>query len=90
MHILSSRHIQTPPAQWPAPAFRGIRTDRWTYAVTPAGPWLLFDNDADPYQQRNLASEPDQSAVRSALASEISGWLERADDPFVLPADAWR
>lgn len=90
MHILSSRHVRTPPAQWPAPAFRGIRTNRWTYAVTPMGPWLLFDNETDPYQLRNLAADPAQTSVRSELSDRIAAWLERAEDPFVLPADAWQ
>ena len=90
MHILSSRHLRWPPEQWPAPAFRGVRTDRWTYAVTPAGPWLLFDNEADPFQLTNLAKDPAEAEVRSALADEIVAWLERAADPFVLPPSAWQ
>jgi len=90
MHILSSRHVRQPPEQWPAPGFRGVRTDRWTYAVTPAGPWLLFDNDADPFQQVNLARDPARADVRSRLADQIATWLTEADDPFVLPSAAWR
>jgi len=36
------------------PEWRAVRTKTHTYAETLAGPWLLFDNVADPYQQRNL------------------------------------
>ncbi|MEO2237241.1 MAG: sulfatase-like hydrolase/transferase, partial [Candidatus Poseidoniia archaeon] len=40
-HILNRRTEHLPPAQRPAPRFRGIRTARWTYAVRRSAPWLL-------------------------------------------------
>ena len=40
------------------PEWRGVRTKTHTYVETLQGPWLLFDNQSDPYQQRNLLSEP--------------------------------
>ena len=39
--------------------YRGIRTLRHTYVRDLRGPWLLFDNDADPFQMDNLASRPE-------------------------------
>ena len=38
--------------------YRGLRTARHTYVRDLSGPWLLFDNDADPYQQNNLINNP--------------------------------
>jgi hypothetical protein len=34
--------------------YRGVRTPRSTYVRDLHGPWLLFDNQADPYQLHNL------------------------------------
>jgi len=69
----------------PAPIFRGIRTARYTYAAGPDGPLCLFDNVADPFQLRNLIGDPDYAALQTDLHGRVAAWLERADDPFVLP-----
>lgn len=70
--------------------WRGVRTSRYTYArqVTEAGaqPWLLYDNEADPYQLHNLVSDPDQAALRAALDAAIDVWQARAGDP-AIPGD---
>ena len=54
------------------------------------GPWLLFDNAADPDQLANLAHDPAHARTRAALADRIAAWLADASDPFALPASAWR
>jgi arylsulfatase A-like enzyme len=90
MHILDRRSEHLPAAEHEAPRFRGIRTKRWTYAVRASGPWLLFDNDADPNQLDNLAANPGLATTRAALADRIAAWLADADDPFRLPASAWQ
>jgi len=89
-HILNRRTEHLPAARRPAPRFRGIRTPRWTYAVQADGPWLLFDNQADPYQLDNLVAAPDHARTRSELADQIAAWLVAAEDPFVLPPSAWQ
>ncbi len=71
----------------PAPIFRGVRTERYTYAVGPETPMYLFDNVADPYQMNNLIADPDYGALRQELRGRLARWLKRAEDPFVLPAD---
>ena len=90
MHILNRRTERLPPAERPAPRFRGIRTPRWTYAVRASGPWLLFDNRADPDQLVNRVEDPALAATRSELAGAIADWLVRADDPFPMPPSAWQ
>ena len=47
----------------PSPLFRGIRTDRYTYACGEIGRWCLYDNQEDPYQQRNLADDPSRGEI---------------------------
>jgi arylsulfatase A-like enzyme len=34
--------------------YRGLRTERYTYVRSIHGPWLLYDNQTDPYQMHNL------------------------------------
>ena len=66
--------------------YRGIRTADTTYARTLEGPWLLYDNAADPYQQCNLigADRERQSRAEQLLQALLS----RIDDGF-LPGDAY-
>ncbi|MFW6162997.1 MAG: sulfatase-like hydrolase/transferase, partial [Planctomycetota bacterium] len=61
--------------------WRGVRTARYTYARWIDGsPWVLYDNQADPYQMTNLADLPDHAAVRQDLDAELSRWLARTGD----------
>ncbi len=72
----------------PPPLFRGLRTHRYTYAVRPEDPWLLFDNQEDPYQMVNLIDDPAQGALREKLNGMLRRFIEEAHDPFVLPKPA--
>ena len=53
--------------------YRAIRTQRWTYAADLKGPWLLFDNESDPYQRDNLVGKPE----RADLQQRMDQWLRR-------------
>jgi arylsulfatase A-like enzyme len=66
----------------PTPFYRGIRTDTHTYAVTEEGRWLLYDNVADPYQQRNLVRDPASRALMEKLDEHIVAWQESVGDTF--------
>ncbi|NLX97449.1 MAG: sulfatase [Rhodopirellula sp.] len=63
--------------------YRGIRTRRYTYARTLAGPWLLFDNQADPYQLDNLIDKPQHAQLQSQLESVLQRKLQEAGDQFL-------
>jgi arylsulfatase A-like enzyme len=68
----------------PAPIFRGIRTERHTYAIRPDGTGFLFDNESDPYQQDNLFGTPKAKDLQKRLAKRTQRFLEKGGDPFVL------
>jgi arylsulfatase A-like enzyme len=65
--------------------YRGLRTQRYTYVRSIHGPWLLYDNQADPYQMRNLIGNPEARALHTRLDRELDAELKRRHDDF-LPA----
>lgn len=66
------------------PEWRGLRTNRWTYAETVGRrPWVLFDNDVDPAQRNNLVADPTHEAVRVDLAARLHAELDALGDPFL-------
>ncbi len=68
--------------------FRGLRTERYTYVRDLDEPWLLYDNQEDPYQLRNLISAPDYEQIRKQLDERLHAKLASARDDF-LPADEY-
>jgi arylsulfatase A-like enzyme len=65
--------------------YRAIRTARYTYARDLKGPWLLFDNQEDPYQLNNLAGKPEAATVQAELEAHLARKLKETGDEF-LPA----
>lgn len=68
--------------------YRGLRTTRYTYTRTLDGPWLLFDNENDPYQMNNLVDDPDYADLREELDQELQRRLDAQGDEF-LPGMAY-
>ena len=62
--------------------YRGVRTTRYTYVRDLDGPWLLYDNEADPYQTHNLVNEPAQAAVQAQLDALLQRKLRERGDEF--------
>ena len=62
--------------------YRGIRTKRHSFVRNLAGAWLLFDNQADPYQMHNLAEDPASAESRRDLDAMLDVALKRAGDEF--------
>ncbi len=61
--------------------WRGLRTKRYTYARWYDGrPWLLYDNEADPYQMSNLVDSPEHASVRTELERELDARLAATGD----------
>ncbi|HEY3836515.1 MAG TPA: sulfatase [Bryobacteraceae bacterium] len=68
----------------PAPLFRGVRTDRHTYAVAGDGRWLFYDNQEDPYQQHNRIDDASAAKFTRELDGLLLDYLKSAHDPFPL------
>ena len=84
-----SAFLQHPcPFIEPIPEWRGVRTERYTYIRSLAGPWLLYDNAEDPYQMRNLVDDPARAETQQELEADLQGWLRRTGDDF-QPRDVY-
>jgi len=68
--------------------YRGVRTERYTYVRKLNGPWLLYDNKTDPYQQTNLVSKPKFKELQQKLEATLTQKLKETNDQF-LPADTY-
>jgi arylsulfatase A-like enzyme len=81
--LLSCMH---PFGEWSAERggreYRGLRTRRHTYARDLSGPWLLYDNEADPFQMRNLAADPAAAELREDLDRRLTDKLRETGDDF--------
>lgn len=77
-----------PFGQWNRPKhngkeYRGLVTHKYTYVKDLNGPWLLFDNDADPYQMNNLVNTPDYAELQADLESRLVKRLKEQGDEFL-------
>lgn len=63
--------------------YRGVRTERYTYVRDLNGPWLLFDNEEDPYQLRNLCGDDRHAALARELEELLQEHLARRNDEFL-------
>lgn len=63
--------------------YRGLRTARYTYVKKLDGPWLLYDNEKDPYQLENLVAKPEAEALRRELDAELTRRLKARGDEFL-------
>ena len=69
-------------------AYRGIRNSRHTYVRDCDGPWLLYDNEADPYQMKNLVDDPGSAALLEILDGELQAQLTRNGDRVMTREEA--
>jgi len=76
-----------PFGEWTRPSggkeYRGLRTRRYTYVRDLKGPWLLYDNQADPYQQTNLVGKPDHADLQKTLDAQLDKMLAARKDKFL-------
>jgi arylsulfatase A-like enzyme len=75
-----------PFGQWPRMAggreYRGIRTKQFTYVRSLRQPWMLFDNDADPFQLHNLAGNPKHVRLQAQMDTLLKHKLRETKDSF--------
>ncbi|MDZ4858921.1 MAG: sulfatase [Candidatus Hydrogenedentes bacterium] len=60
--------------------FRGIRTPRFTYTRSLNGPWQLYHNEKDPFQQQNLCNIPGHEKLQRRLEEILVRKLDEAND----------
>ena len=66
--------------------WRGLRTRRYTFARTARDEgFMLYDNETDPFQMRNLIDDPAYAEVRARLREELDRYIRRHD--ALLPWD---
>jgi arylsulfatase A-like enzyme len=63
------------------PGWWGLRTPRHTYARTLNGPWVLHDNQRDPYQMTNLVAQPEAAEWVRRLDARVLRAFEEIGDP---------
>jgi arylsulfatase A-like enzyme len=62
--------------------FRGVRSERYTYVRDLKGPWLLYDNEKDPYQLDNLVGKQEHTGLQAKLDRLLRDKLKRSGDAF--------
>ncbi|MHB8865302.1 MAG: sulfatase family protein [Pirellulaceae bacterium] len=67
--------------------YRGLRTRRYTYVRTLEGPWLLLDNQEDPFQLENIVNQPASRDVQAELDALLQQKLRAAGDEFLPGPD---
>ncbi|MCL4691787.1 MAG: sulfatase [Candidatus Hydrogenedentes bacterium] len=67
--------------------YRGVRTMRYTYVRSLDGPWLLYDNETDPYQMENLCNTPGAASVQARLDGLLNQILDDVGDEFLPGAE---
>jgi len=63
--------------------YRGVRTKRYTYVRDLNGPWLLYDNEKDPYQLDNLCNKPQHAKLQKKLEALLAQKLNETNDDFL-------
>jgi arylsulfatase A-like enzyme len=62
--------------------YRALRSAKYTYVRDLNGPWLLYDNEADPYQLTNLVGKPAYASLQSGLDHLLQQKLAAQRDEF--------
>ena len=63
--------------------YRGLRTRRYTYVASHDGPWMLYDNETDPYQLGNLVDHPIHQTLIHHLDDRLRRKLASLGDEFL-------
>jgi arylsulfatase A-like enzyme len=79
--VLLQLFVPFRPDQVTAP-WRGIITQRYTYARYENAPWVLFDNQRDPWQMTNLATNPTHAKLRGDLDAKLAALMADKRDAW--------
>ena len=68
----------------PGRGWRGVRTAQYTYVedkhAGTRAPALLYDNNADPHQLKNLIGKPEVAQTQADLEMMLKGWLTQVKE----------
>jgi arylsulfatase A-like enzyme len=84
-HSMLLSHGRTEGRQFPP--WRGLRTPKWKYARFEDRPWVLYDLEKDPYEQRNLADDPEFTRLVAGFDREIAAWQRQFSDSWTEQVD---
>ena len=70
------------PLAFSYPEWRGVMTKHTTYARFREEPWILYDDNNDPFQLTNLVHSPAHQDLLIEMEERLQGWLKCLDDPF--------
>jgi arylsulfatase A-like enzyme len=62
--------------------YRAVRSAKYTFVRDLNGPWLLYDNEADPFQLNNLVGKPEHARLQSGLEELLWQKLAAQQDEF--------
>lgn len=62
--------------------YRAIQTSRYTYVRDLNGPWLLYDDEKDPYQNKNLVGADGFAELTQEVDKRLQSQLKRIGDDF--------
>jgi arylsulfatase A-like enzyme len=82
--------IIAPFAEYVGLPWRAVRTHQHTYVRDINGPWLLYDNQRDPYQLQNLVGLAEHANLQSRLERRLNELLARFGDEFLPAAEYHR
>jgi hypothetical protein len=74
---VASRQVARPPDADDV----GVDYQEWTNSCH--GPWLLYDNQADPYQKQNLVGKGRYRDLQARLERMLDKKLKAAGDDFL-------
>lgn len=63
--------------------YRGLRTSQYTFVRSIHGPWLLYDNAADPFQKQNLVGNSRYRDIQLRLEKRLDQKLKSIGDEFL-------
>lgn len=63
--------------------YRGVTNAKFTYARDLNGPWLLFDNEKDPFQLNNLVNQTDYTRLQKKMEKALQIELAKRNDEFL-------
>jgi arylsulfatase A-like enzyme len=72
---------------WDDAPYKGIRTSRYTYAVSPEGPAMLFDDRSDPFQMNNLAGDSGFEGIKDTLQRQLNTELQKIGEAEMHPRE---